>query len=225
MSTDSPDALGLSALASLRRFARPRPAREHCDLCSVGLADEHAHLLELSSQRLICACDACAILFDNPPSPYPLPPEGGEGRVRGAGKYRRVPRGVQLLRDFHLPDEAWAGLQLPIDLAFLLHSTAAGRVVAFYPSPAGATEALVPVEAWQTLVEDNPVLRGLTPDVEALLVNRIQQNREYYRAGIDKCYELVGLLRMHWRGLSGGPAVWEALGRFFDKLRGGVARA
>lgn len=209
MSTDSPDSSGLSALASLRRFARPRPAVEHCDLCSAGLTDEHAHLLELSSRRLICACDACAILFDNP----------------SAGKYRRVPRGVQLLRDFHLPDEAWAGLQLPIDLAFLLHNTTAGRIVAFYPSPAGATEALVTVEAWQTLVEDNPVLGGLTPDVEALLVNRIQQNREYYRAGIDKCYELVGLLRMHWRGLSGGPAVWEAIGRFFDKLRGGIARA
>jgi hypothetical protein len=209
MSTDSADTPRLSALATLRRFARPRPVREHCDLCSVGLAEEHAHLLELSSRRLICACDACAILFDSP----------------ATGKYRRVPRGVQLLRDFHMPDEAWAALQLPIDLAFLLHSTAAGRVVAFYPSPAGATEALVPVEAWQTLVEDNPVLSDLTPDVEALLVNRIRQNREHYRAGIDKCYELVGLLRKHWRGLSGGTEVWEVIGRFFDGLRGGVARA
>jgi hypothetical protein len=209
MSADSPDVPRLSALASLRRFARPRPVRERCDLCSVALADKHAHLLELASRRLLCACDACAVLFDNPT----------------AGKYRRVPRRVQLLRDFHLPEEAWAGLQLPIDLAFLLHSTAAGHVVAFYPSPAGATEALAPVEAWQALVDDNPVLRELTPDVEALLVNRIQQNREHYRAGIDKCYELVGLLRMHWRGLSGGPAVWEAIARFFDGLRGGATRA
>lgn len=203
MSADSPDAPRLSALASLRRFARPRPVREHCDLCSVELAEEHAHLLELSTRRLVCACDACAVLFDS----------------SGAGKYRRVPRRVQLLPDFHLPDEAWASLQLPIDLAFLLHSTAAGRVVAFYPSPAGATEALVPREAWQTLVEDNPVLRDLEPDVEALLVNRIQHNREHYRAGIDKCYELVGLIRTHWRGLSGGPAVWEAIARFFAGLK------
>lgn len=225
MSADSSDAPQLSALASLRRFARPREPREHCDLCSTALASEHAHLLELSSRRLLCACDACAVLFDNPPSPYPLPPPGGEGRVRGAGKYRRVPRRVQLLRDFQLPDETWAALQLPIDLAFLLHSTPAGRVVAFYPSPAGATEALVPVEAWQTLVQDNPVLRDLTPDVEALLVNRIQHNREHYRAGIDKCYELVGLLRTHWRGLGGGSLVWEKIGRFFAGLRGGAARA
>lgn len=216
MSADSPDALPTgatpvpqSALASLRRFARPRPKRERCDLCDAELAVEHAHLLELSSRRVVCACDACAILFDNP----------------DAGKYRRVPRRVKLLRDLNLPDEAWAALQLPIDLAFFLHSTRVGRVVAFYPSPAGATEALVPVEAWQALMEDNPVLRDLTPDVEALLVNRTQQNREHFRAGIDKCYELVGLLRMHWRGLSGGPAVWEEIGRFFAALRGDVSRA
>lgn len=216
MSSDSPHAprpgeasVPRSALASLRRFAKPPRVRERCDLCDAELADDHAHLLELSSRRLVCACEACAILFDNP----------------GAGKYRRVPRRVQLLRDFRLPDDAWAALQLPIDLAFFLHSTSAGRVVAFYPSPAGATEASVPVEAWQTLMEDNPVLRDLMPDVEALLVNRIQQNREHYRAGIDKCYELVGLLRTHWRGLSGGQAVWESIGRFFAGLRGGSARA
>lgn len=209
MSADPSDAPRLSALASLRRLARPQTPREHCDLCSAGLAENHAHLLELSSRRLLCACDACAILFDNPVG----------------GKYRRVPRRVQLLRDFHLSDEAWAALQLPIDLAFLLPSTTARRVVAYYPSPAGATEALVPLEAWQTLVQDNPVLADLTPDVEALLVNRIRQNREHYRAGIDKCYELVGLLRLHWRGLAGGSAVWEEIGRFFDGLRGGAARA
>jgi hypothetical protein len=246
MSVDSPDASRLSALASLRRFARPRPVRERCDLCDTELADEHAHLLELSSRRLVCACDPCAVLFDNPPSPptplppaggegepdggpildYTLsPPTGGEGRVRGSGKYRRVPHRVQFLADFRLPEEAWAGLHLPIDLAFFLHSTAAGRVLALYPSPAGATEALVPLEAWQMLVEDNPILRELQPDVEALLVNRIGEAREYYRAGIDKCYELVGLLRTRWRGLSGGPAVWEAIGRFFAGLRGGVSGA
>jgi hypothetical protein len=67
MSADSSDTSRLSALASLRRFARPRPLRERCDLCDADLADEHAHLLELSNRRLVCACDACAILFDHPP--------------------------------------------------------------------------------------------------------------------------------------------------------------
>jgi CheY-like chemotaxis protein len=74
----------------------------------------------------------------------------------------------ELLADFRLPEEVWAGLHLPIDLAFFVHSTAAGRVIAWYPSPAGAMESLVSLEAWQALAEDNPVLRGLQPDVEAL---------------------------------------------------------
>src|SRR5262249_10568807 len=132
---------------------------------------------------------------------------------------------VQLLADFRMPEEACASLHLPIDLAFFLHSASAGRVVAMYPSPAGATESLVPLEAWQSLVEDNPILRELQADVEALLVNRIGAAREYYRVGIDKCYELVGLLRSQWRGLSGGPAVWESIAHVFGGLRGGVTHA
>jgi hypothetical protein len=209
MSADIPETPRLSALSALRRLSRPRPPRERCDLCDAELAEGHAHLLELSSRHLLCACAACAILFDN----------------RGAGKYRRVPRRVQLLHDFRLPDETWEELHLPIDLAFFLHSSAAERVVAYYPSPAGATESLVPLEAWRTLAEDNPILREMQQDVEALLVNRMRGTRDYYRAGIDKCYELVGLLRSHWRGLSGGQTVWDQIGRFFAGLRGDTIHA
>jgi Family of unknown function (DUF5947) len=197
------DRPGLIALASLRRFARPRAARERCELCDAGLAGEHAHLIELASRRLLCACEACAILFDR----------------QGAAKYRSVPRRVRFLPDFHLPDAAWESLHLPIDLAFFLHSTPMGRVIALYPSPGGATESLVPLDAWQTLTEDNPILRDLQPDVEALLVNRVGEARECYRAGIDECYKLVGLIRTHWRGLSGGTAVWDEIGRFFVGLK------
>ena len=192
-----------TALASLRRLARAAAAQERCELCSAALPPAHAHLVEPATRRLACACDACAVLFSG----------------QGAGKYRRVPRDVRLLDDFRLDDLAWEGLQLPIDLAFFLHSTPAGRVVAFYPSPAGATEAVVPPEAWQALVEDNPVLRQFEPDVEALLVNRVGAARDCYRVGVDRCYELVGLIRTHWRGLSGGTAVWEEVARFFAGLK------
>lgn len=195
---------GLAALTALRRFTRPRPPRERCELCDAGLADEHCHMVEVSSRRLVCACDACAILFSN----------------QGEMKYRRVPRRVRLLRDFRMTDEAWEGLQLPINLAFFLHSTPAGRVVALYPSPAGATESLVALESWQALVADNPALSGFEPDVEALLVNRVKDAREYYRTGIDECYKLSGLIRVHWRGLSGGATAWEEIGRFFAELNG-----
>jgi hypothetical protein len=193
-----------SPLDSLRRFVQPRAARERCELCATNLAAQHAHLVEMAHRRLVCACDACAILFSG----------------HGAGTYRRVPRDAQWLPDLRLDDEAWASLQLPIELAFFLYCTPAGRVVAMYPSPAGATEAAVSPEAWAMLLEDNPALRKLEPDVEALLVNRVKSAREYYRVGVDRCYELVGLIRTHWRGMSGGSAVWDEIGQFFTALKG-----
>jgi hypothetical protein len=192
-----------TALAALRRLARPPVLRERCELCAAGLSAEHAHLVEVESRRLVCACAACAVLFDS----------------RGAGKYRRVPRDVYYLADLRLTDVGWAALNLPIELAFFLHSTAAGGIVALYPSPAGATESPVAAETWQALADENRALSGLEPDVEALLVNRLHGARECYRVGVDRCYELVGLVRTHWRGLSGGTAVWEEIDRFFAGLR------
>lgn len=201
MHPDSHNPNAPGALASLRRFMRPRVVRERCELCSAALAEEHAHLVELATRRLCCACDACAVLFSD-----------------GALKYRRVPRRVQRLADFQLTDVQWNGLGLPINLAFFLHSTPAGRVVALYPSPAGATEAVPAPEAWQEIVLANPVLHTLQPDVEALLVNRLGQAADHYRVGIDVCYKLTGVIRTHWRGLSGGATVWGEIARFFGEL-------
>jgi hypothetical protein len=92
-------------------------------------------------------------------------------------------------------------------------------MTAMYPGPAGATESLLPLTAWTTLVADNPMLEQLEPDIEALLVNRVASSREYFIAPIDACYELVGLIRMHWRGLSGGDAVWREIACFFSRLQ------
>jgi hypothetical protein len=194
---------GLTALASLRRFVRPRAVGERCELCDAPLAEEHSHLVEVAARRLTCACEACAILFS------------GQGTM----KYRRVPRRVRFLADFRMTDEVWEGLSIPINLAFFMESTPAGRVVALYPSPAGATESLVTLETWEALMMENPVLRQLEPDAEALLVNRTGATREHYRVGIDECYKLAGLIRIHWRGLSGGSAVWDEIGRFFAGLK------
>jgi hypothetical protein len=201
---------GGSGLAALRRFARPRPTQEQCELCSLGLAEEHDHLLELASRRLVCACQACAILFGN----------------QGTAKYRRVPRRAQFLADFRMTDLDWEALQLPVNMAFFVRtseppglSRRSSGVVALYPSPGGSTEAAVPADSWQMLVDQNPVLSKLEPDVEALLVNRVGPARECYRAGIDECYKLVGLIRTHWRGFSGGQKAWDEIGRFFGRMR------
>jgi hypothetical protein len=49
--------------------------------------------------------------------------------------------------------------------------------------------------------------------------NRVGTKREYYLAPIDVCFELVGLIRVHWRGLAGGESVWGEIDRFFSRLQ------
>jgi len=155
-----------------------------------------------------CACDACAMLFSG----------------RAGTKYRRVPRDIRLLSNFRITDAEWDSLLIPINLAFFFQNSLDSRVSALYPSPAGATESLLPLEAWTGIVQSNPILNKMEPDVEALLVNRVGLARgvsaaEYYIVPIDACYKLVGLIRIHWRGLSGGTEVWKEIGDFFTQLR------
>jgi hypothetical protein len=123
------------------------------------------------------------------------------------------------LKDLRLTDAAWNALAVPIGLAFFFHSTPAGRVVAMYPSPAGPMESLLGLGAWEDLERENSVLRRIEPDVEGLLVNRVDAARDYYRAPIDHCFRLVGLIRTQWRGLSGGAAVWRQIEDFFSDLK------
>jgi hypothetical protein len=205
VSVSSPGAKnGVTALRGLARTARTKQIREFCELCGVNLLDEHSHLLEQSNGRILCACEPCAILFSH--------------RTE-SGKFLRIPRLATRLTNFQITDAEWASLLLPIDLAFFLNSTASGRIVAYYPSPAGSTESLLNLDAWTDLVRNNPALGRMSPDVEALLVNRTREYRDYFIAPIDQCYKLTGIIRMHWRGLSGGDEVWQQIGQFFKDLR------
>jgi hypothetical protein len=188
---------------ALRRFIRPRTAVERCDLCALELIPAHPHLIEPADRKIVCACDACAFLFTSQ-----------EGR-----RFKRIPRDAKYLADFRLSDLQWEALMLPIQLAFFFHSTPDERLIALYPSPAGATESTLPLDAWDEIVSDNPLLGDLQPDVEALLVNRVREKREYFIAPIDRCYELVGLIRTKWNGLSGGTEAWKAINGFFDDLQ------
>ncbi|HEX5501865.1 MAG TPA: DUF5947 family protein [Thermomicrobiales bacterium] len=198
--------------AALRRFAeRATPpaatadAAERCDFCGEPLPPEHRHLLEVATRQARCVCRACALLFDN--------------EAASDGRYRLIPDRRLYLADFRLDDAEWAGLQIPVGLAFFCESTPAGRMLAYYPGPLGPTESLLPLDTWADLAADNPVLAGLRPDVEALLVNRARGAREHYLVPIDECYRLVGVIRLNWRGLGGGREVWDELGRFFAALR------
>ena len=92
-------------------------------------------------------------------------------------------------------------------------------MLALYPSAAGPTESLLTLDSWEQIVAANPVLNEMEADVEALLVNRVGPIRDYFIAPIDECYKLVGLIRMHWRGLSGGTEVWREINKFFEELK------
>ena len=190
-------------LAALRNFVRKVPERERCDLCAVVVREQHRHLIDPKTRRLLCACDPCALLFTS----------------SGETNYRLVPRDGRLLGDFILSDQGWNALAIPIGLAFIFFSSVSGQIVAVYPSPAGPTESEIDHDSWEDLVSDNPLLGRLIPDVEALLINRMNGAREYFLAPIDECYRLTGLVRKYWRGFSGGDEGWEQIGRFFSELK------
>ena len=187
----------------LRQFARPRSTVERCELCSAQLATAHSHLLEPAKRQILCACEACSLLFC------------GSSDAR----YLRIPRRILTLADCAISDLQWESLMIPISLAFFYHDTAAGKVRAMYPSPAGATESLLSLESWEEIRAQNPLLQSMEADVEAFLVNRVRGNAEYLLVPIDTCFHLVGLIRLHWKGLSGGTEVWEHIQQFFAGLR------
>jgi hypothetical protein len=191
-----------TVFATLRRFARPRASIRRCELCSVGLAAEHRHMLEMSVGQIVCACDSCALRFQSVVD----------------GRFKLIPREIHFLPELIFTDVEWESLALPINLAFFFHRSPGNQMKAMYPSPAGATESLLPLKAWDSLVANNLTLAQMEPDVEALLINRVGSKREYYLAPIDVCFELVGLIRVHWRGLAGGEVVWGEIDHFFSRL-------
>ena len=198
-------------VAKLQRFVREAAAAppEACELCATPIPEQHAHLAEPASRRLLCVCRSCAMLLGN----------------RGDGRYRLVPERAEIINDFSMSEGEWDALGIPIGLAFFFHSSPDGHIVAFYPGPAGPTESLLDLGAWTQLAARNPVLTELQPDVEALLVNRINGLRAYYRMPIDRCYGLVGLIRQHWQGVSGGAEAWHAIDGFFAGLGAGGPHA
>ncbi|WP_433477041.1 DUF5947 family protein [Spirillospora sp. CA-142024] len=195
----------LAALASAPPAPPPAEAPGRCELCAEPLHDAHRHLLDMEKGEPLCACGACTVLFDD--------------QAAGGRHYRLVPDGRRELTGFHLDGPLWAGLGVPVDLAFFSVAET-GAVTARYPSPAGALHAAVHADSWRRLAEANPVLAGLRPDVEALVVHRARGASEHWILPVDDCYRLTALLREHWTGFAGGDAVWDRIGAFFEEMRG-----
>jgi hypothetical protein len=197
---------GVVGLRKLRQAPGPRvePAQrtgERCDLCGTDLPEDHRHLLQLEERRIDCACETCFAMRSGDP------------------EYRPTGTRVVWLDDLELGDELWASFAIPIGLAFFMRSSSAERVVALYPSPAGATECELYLESWNRLCADNPVLDGLETDGEGLIVNRLADPHQYAIAPIDDCYRLVGIVKVSWEGISGGTGLERAIAGFFDELR------
>ena len=116
-------------LATLRRIRETRPvvrAGERCEMCAQPIADEHQHVVGLENRTLMCTCRGCYLLFSD---------------QHAALRYRAVPDRYVSFPDFVFDAAAWDELQIPVSLAFVFRNSVQERVVAFYPSPAGATES------------------------------------------------------------------------------------
>jgi hypothetical protein len=72
------------------------------------------------------------------------------------------------------------------------------------------------------VVAENPSLRALLPDVEALLLRAPVRSGDHYECflvPIDSCYELIGRLRRVWRGFDGGAQAREQIDEYFAAIR------
>jgi hypothetical protein len=212
---------------SLRRFAAGReryereraaaegpaqPPGERCEMCAEPIGEEHGHVANLEDRRILCTCRPCTLLFTHQGA-------GSERRADGESPIRRfqaVPERYRYDPDFAMSEADWEELAIPVRMAFFFRNSGMGRTVAFYPSPGGATESELPMDAWVRVLAANPAVADVQPDVEALLIDRLTGA---YLVPIDVCYELVGLVRLHWKGFDGGEEAWTRIDAFFAGLR------
>ncbi len=198
--------MGDSPLFVLRRIAArppPPPPGETCEMCAEAIAEQHQHVVDVTSRSLMCTCRACYLLFTA---------DGAQLR------YRSVPDRYLAFPEFQLGPGQWDQLEIPVGLAFFFHNSAMDKTIAFYPGPAGATESELPLDAWSMVTQANPQLGLLSPDVEALLVRtpgRGTGEVSCHLVPIDACYELVGQLRTVWRGFDGGSEARARIDEFF----------
>jgi hypothetical protein len=190
---------------ALERYARPKSSEvERCELCAATIPSEHPHVVELVSRKLCCACGPCAALFRDP--------------AAGGGRYRTVPDRILLDEGFSVPVERWESLSIPVRLAFVFRNGSLGKWVGVYPSPGGPTEVILDGDPAE--LGESPLFRLVEDDVEALLFygRRGAAALECLLGPIDRCYELVGLVRRRYRGFDGDEGR-EAIEEFFQGLR------
>jgi Family of unknown function (DUF5947) len=217
--------------------ARPAP-EEACEFCATPIPADHGHVADLDASMLMCACRACYLLFTHSGAGQGWQAGPGEGASQerragpgeGAGQERRIGRArYRSIPDRYRSDPGhpltvaeWNALEIPVGLAFFLRSSASGDTTAFYPSPAGATECRLDLDAWGRIAADHPLVAAAAPDVEAILVSRgplDQDGVDTFLVPIDACYELAGRMRLQWRGFDGGAEARRSIADFLDHVR------
>ena len=137
----------------LRRFEesqRPKPKPgEACEMCATPIPEEHSHVVNIDTRELMCVCRACYLLFAR------------EGAAQG--KFRQVPERYLFDPYFVLDNSQWEQIQIPVSMAFFFYNSSMEAFVAFYPSPAGATESLLDLNAWREVMEANPSFEVSSP--------------------------------------------------------------
>lgn len=194
----------------LRRLAARRASPqvgERCQMCAEPIGEQHRHVVNVSGRQLMCVCRGCWLLFTDTQTDL---------------RYRAVPQRYVSFPDFAMSPGEWDALDIPVGLAFFFRNSASGRTVAFYPGPAGAAESQLSLENWEEFLARHPQLGQVADDVEALLIKTADQDgpEQCLLVPIDACYELVGRIRMLWRGFDGGSQVRQYLTEFFATLAG-----
>ena len=190
-----------SAFGVLRQFARRPRTAERCELCSLEIASQHPHLIEPVARKLVCSCDACALLFSG----------------RAGSRYKRVPRQVRLLANFQMSDAQWDSLMIPINMAFFFHSSPDDASGGHVSQPGGRDRIVAvagslerdrsrKIRSWKKWSRTSKRYWSIASVTRAGFTQA-----EYYLLPIDQCYKLVGLIRSQWRGFSGGMEVWQQM--------------
>jgi hypothetical protein len=189
--------------------ASPVHAREpRCEICNSSLGVVHRHVVELGKRGVLCACQACAVLF---------------AHAASGAQFRTVPQRYLTDRMFAPPPERWAALGIPVTLAFFYEDSIRNTVVACYPGPAGIVDADLDAFAWSELLALTSLAPLVERDVEALVVRGGRAEPSCHLVPITAAYELVSRLRASWQGFTGGDAAERELARFFADVerRGG----
>lgn len=189
----------LSKVGAKKR--RSHGDRAECELCGADAGVRHPHLVDLDAQLVRCACTGCALLMESDGS-----------------KLRRVPERVVRVSSLATADAAWRLLGVPVGVAFFVKSSRTDEVRAHYPGALGAVMSAVTPEAFAALEQAHPELRTMAPDVEALVVSRVEGAREHWITGVHRAYELAGRVRKKWKGFTGGAEVRKELSSFFGEL-------